>query len=438
MTLILSLICLLGFVFWIIRIYSSKFIKPRLVHFDDGSQYLLNKNMYFLIFTVCTAPFFLSTLSLWRYGLWFMTILILLMRGVVQVKNDSIIYTYYLFLFWLCCTMYYTETIGDGAMVLVKYFFPLLFLWLGYTALDNEKGFLMFLKRVNLIAMIYCVVIGGFSAKFFPEFYGTSVSALFLRCAGFADYLTAIFVVPFVLFWITGKRKYLFCALFMVLSTVMDSVRTGIGGMFLVFVFAVFFKYKFKALPAIFVAGSLFVSVILFVPEVNEKFFGEDAGTVSAGDIVYGDALAQDNINMDGRTAIWNMILERFYYKDPLLGSGIGMTGHYMKDWSKKTGAANLVHNDYIQLIADTGIVGVVLIVFFYITLFLSICRYVLPITTFRILDYSALMAGASMAGVAFSMYYNNVVSHSMTSFVIPFIFMGLYLKTRDLKYNNG
>ena len=34
---------------------------------------------------------------------------------------------------------------------------------------------------------------------------------------------------------------------------------------------------------------------------------------------------------------------------------------------------------------------------------------------------------------IAFSMYYDNVVSHSMSSLVMPFIFLGFFLKSIDI-----
>lgn len=38
------------------------------------------------------------------------------------------------------------------------------------------------------------------------------------------------------------------------------------------------------------------------------------------------------------------------------------------------------------------------------------------------------------MSGVAFSMGYDNVVSHSMTSLIIPFIFIGFFMKYSELE----
>ena len=50
----------------------------------------------------------------------------------------------------------------------------------------------------------------------------------------------------------------------------------------------------------------------------------------------------------------------------------------------------------------------------------------------------SGIMAVSSMAGVAFSMGFDNVVSHSMTSLINPFIFIGFFLKFIDLaKYDS-
>jgi O-antigen ligase len=219
----------------------------------------------------------------------------------------------------------------------------------------------------------------------------------------------------------------------MILSTILESVRTGMGGMLLVFAFAMVLRYKAKAIPGLLFAGALFVSVILFVPEVNEKFFGDDAGKVTATDIVQGDALSLDNINTNGRTYIWNITLEKFYKGHELTGSGLGMASRHLKVLNKLNGSPALLHNDYVQIISDTGIVGITLLILFFITLLLKGVRYVIIRRSSTCIKSTGIMAVSSMAGIAFSMYYDNVVSHSMSSLVMPFIFIGFFLKFIDI-----
>ena len=430
---ILSLIIFLVLVWWIYRIYISKQVKFRAVEVDKGEHYLLSPNMYFVIFTVCTAPIFLGSLSLLKYGLWFMAMLALLFAGKVRMKLEAMTIMYSLFFLWLCYTMTYTTVPRDGAMMLIKYALPMLFLWLGYSALNNEKDLIIFLKVVNFVACVWCLIMGGFAWLFIRPLY------LFIMdyCAvyaAFADFLTAVFIVPIILYWLTKEKKYLFCALWMVLSTVLQAVRTGMGGMMLVFVVALLLKNKVKAIPGLLVAGGLFLSVVLFVPGVNEKFFGEDAGSVSATDIVQGDAMSMDNIEMSGRDSTWEMILEEFYHGNELKGSGLSVAKSYLLSaFLNKETRIGLIHNDYVQLLAETGIIGVSLLALFYISVILSVVRNVLRRTTILV-KLTGIMALSSMAGIAFCMYFDNVVSNSMQSMVMPYIYIGFFLKALDLE----
>ena len=433
---ILSLLIFVVLAIWVGQIYLSGKKKLRLVEVGKKEYYLLSQNMYFVIFTVCTAPIFLGSLSLLKYGLWFMTILALIFVGKVRLKFEAITGMYAVFFLWLCYTMTYTTATYDGFMLLIKYMIPMLFLWLGYSGLRNEKDLIIFLQVVNIVVCVYCFFIGGQGCKLMPWLYYGPIGGQFLKYAGFADFLTSIFVVPIMLYWLTKEKKYILCALWMVLSTVLESVRTGMGGMMLVFVLALLLRYKMKALPGVLFAGALFLGVILFVPEVNEKFFGEDAGKVSATDIVQGDAMSMENINTSGRTGTWEMIMEEFYEGHEIQGSGLGMSTAYLKYLHVTTGAIALLHNDYVQIISDTGVVGVVLIILFYVSILLKGITYVVLKRSSSCVKITGIMAVSSMAGIAFSMYFDNVVSHSMSSLVMPFIFLGFFLKSIDLDAN--
>ena len=433
---ILSLIIFTILCCWIGIIYFSNKKQFRTIQNGRGEGYLLSRNIYFVIFTICTAPIFLTSLSLLKYGLWFAIVLLLLFTGRIRAKFEAITITYIIFFLWLCYTMTYTTTPRDGVMMLIKYFLPLLFLWLGYSAINNEKDLIVLLKVVNITACIYCLFIGGQGCKLMPSLYYNVFKGIFVTYGGFADFLTSIFIVPIMLYWITKEKKYIFCALWMVLSTVLESVRTGMGGMLLVFTFALLLRYKIKAIPGLLFAGVLFISVILFVPEMNEKFFGDDAGQITATEIVQGDALSIDNINTNGRTEIWNTILEKFYKGHEVVGSGLGMASGFLKARHRLTGSVALLHNDYVQILSETGIIGIILLILFYITILLKGIRYVTLKRCSTYVRLTGIMAISSMAGIAFSMYFDNVVSHSMSSLVMPFIFLGFFLKFIDVDEN--
>ncbi len=433
---ILSLIIFIVLCCWIGIIYFSDKKKFRSIYYKNGESYLLSRNMYFVIFTVCTGPVFLGSLSLLKYGLWFAIVLLLLFTGRIRAKFEAITVTYIIFFLWMCYTMTYTTAPRDGVMILIKYSLPMLFLWLGYSAINNEKDLIVLLKVVNIVACVYCLLIGGQGCRLMPWLYWGPIGGIFLKYAGFADYLTSIFIVPILLYWITKEKKYIFCALWIVLSTVLESVRTGMGGMMLVYAFAMALRYKAKAIPGLLFAGSLFVGIILFVPKVNEKFFGDDAGQITATEIVQGDALSLDNIEMSGREYMWQRVKDNCYYGNETFGGGLGTSGRFVKDYGRKHNYLDMMHNDYLQIICDTGLVGIILLTIFYIIVIIKTIYHVIARRSIALVKYTGIMALSSMVGVAFSMYFDNVVSHSMSSLVMPYIFLGFFIKFIDLDEN--
>ena len=429
---ILSLLIFVVLAIWVGQIYFGK-KKLRMVEVGKKEYYLLSPNMYFVIFTVCTAPIFLGSLSLLKYGLWFAVMLALLFVGKVRVKFEAMTVMYSIFFLWLCYTMTYTTVPRDGAMMLIKFSLPMLFLWLGYSGLSNEKDLIIFLKVVNIAACIYCGFMGGFAWIFIRPLYLFSIG-IFSVYAAFADFLTAVFIVPILLYWITKEKKYIFCALWMVLSTVLQSVRTGMGGMLLVFCIALLLKNKAKAIPGLAVAGAMFLSVVLFVPSVNEKFFGDDAGTVSATDIVQGDAMSLENIETSGRESLWEFVLDNCYYGNESFGGGLGTSGRFMKNYGEANDTLDVMHNDYLQILCDAGIVGIVLIALFYLSVVLKVTSNVALRRSSTLVKLTGIMALSSLAGIGFSMYFDNVVSNSMQSMVMPYIYLGFFLKALDLE----
>ena len=435
MSIILSVLIFLTLVLWLGTLFFTKRYKFRMIEYNKKEYYLLSRNMYFVIFTVCTAPIFLSSLALLKYGLWLAVILWLLFSNRVRIVMEPTMVMYLVFFIWLVFAMTYSPVPYDGFMMLVKYALPLFFLWLAYSALNNEKDLIIFLKAVNAAACIYCIFIGGQGATFLRFIYYGPIGNQFATYAAFADFLTALFIVPIILYWLTKENKYIYCALWMVLSTVLESVRTGMGGMVLVFVVALLLRYKTRALPGVIFAGAVFISVILFVPSVNQKFFGDDAGKVTSSDIVRGDALSLDNIQMSGRDTVWEHILDRFYKGHEMRGSGLGVAGRYLKNrWLKKESGVAMMHNDYVQLLAETGIIGVSLLCLFYAFVIIKVVQQVVLTRSGYMVKITGIMALSSMTGIAFSMYFDNVVSNSMQSLIIPYVFLGFFLKMVDME----
>ena len=216
----------------------------------------------------------------------------------------------------------------------------------------------------------------------------------------------------------------------------LQAVRTGMGGMMLVIAVALLLKNKVKAIPGLLVAGGLFFGVVLFVPEVNEKFFGEDAGTVSVSEIMHGEAMSLDKIEKSGREYIWEHTLDNCYRGHELTGKGLGEAEYYSKHIMTEDKNTK-IHNDYIVLLCDTGLVGIILLVLFYFFVIIKVSTHVLRRST-PLVKFTGIMALSSMVGIGFCMYFDNVVSNSMQSMVMPYIYLGFFLKALDMEETNS
>ena len=328
--------------------------------------------------------------------------------------------------------MTYTTAPTDGMMMLVKYSLPMLFLWLGYSSLRSKADLIVLLRVVNFVGCVWCLVIGGFAEKFIPPLY-VFLMGICSTYAGFADFLVAIFIVPILLYWLTKDKKYIYCALWMILSTVLESVRTGLGGMLLVFAFAILLKNKWRAVPGLLMAGAVFVGTILYVPSVKEKFFGDDQN-VSALDVATGEALSFDKIEMNNREYMWERVLENCYKGKEFLGGGLGTSGRFVKNYAAEFSAPEMMHNDYLQLLCDAGKVGIALLILFYLAVILKVSAHVAGRRSSSMVRATGIMALPSMAGIAFCMFFDNVVSNSMQAMVMPYIYLGFFLKALDME----
>ena len=117
---------------------------------------------------------------------------------------------------------------------------------------------------------------------------------------------------------------------------------------------------------------------IIFLNEENEKFFGEEAGKVTAGDIIQGNALSLDNIEMSGREYMWQRVKDNCFYGNETFGGGLGTSGRFVKDYGKAHQTLEVMHNDYLQIICDTGLVGITLLTIFYIMVIIKVMYHVM------------------------------------------------------------
>lgn len=434
MALIINIIAAIILFIIPIRMYQRNDIITAAHPLKDDSLIEINFNLYFLVYSLLTAMVFLGPLSLLKYAFWIGFFLFLIGSRQLEYKFDTIVKSYLLFVVWAAVSAILFSSVKFQAfMMLVKFILPLLYLWLGYSAIKDSDDIFFFMKKVAIGMCVYAAIIGGFSAKFLGPLYGWlnfGSGGLLISYASLADYFSGLIVIPIGLFFITNNKKWIYVTMWVVLSTILESVRTGLGGILLASSFLLVTLFKGKAIPWIAGLSLAAVITVFAVPSLREKMFWDENKTLES--LSVSDANF-DNIRSNARGLIWEVNMRKFYYPHKMTGSGLGES----VEWMKGQSGLKLIHSDYVQILCDLGIIGLILFgIFVVVTLYNILSTSWSPETPY-ILKLLGGMSLGSCAGTFFSMGFDNVVAYAQQSFVIPFVMIGIYLKVKDL-YESG
>lgn len=404
------------------------FMKPMLVSypiFEKGLYYQANQNLSFLLFSIATTMIFLVPLALVKYGIWIVILLFLCITRFQKRICTPLVF-YALFLLWCCYAMTYAVDIPQATNMLSKYILPILYFTLSYNAINDENDLAVFLKYTTLAGVVYAALIGGLTEKVIPPLYsflsfGTGICITY---ASLADFFTGIICVPFCLYAFTQNKKYLWAAAFMMLSTVLAAVRTGIGGTTIALCFFAFIIYKLKSVAYIFLAGALAMGVVMFVPSVNEKMFGHEENNTNIELSVGGKSVA-----MSGREYIWEDALKHCYEGHELKGSGLGSATHFLKT---NYSSLRLMHSDFVTMKCEIGDIGLGFYILFALVTLFSVLSVTSRTSSWVVKVMGAASIG-SFAGIIFSMGFDNVVSYAQQALIFPFVLLGVFYRCIDL-----
>lgn len=104
-----------------------------------------------------------------------------------------------------------------------------------------------------------------------------------------------------------------------------------------------------------FVIGSLILIIaiaLFYTPIFQERFFGEDGGTLAQ--------VKSGDFSSSGRFTAWPVLFEEVKRR-PWLGAGVSSSGIFVKAvW----GQANKPHNDYLRILLEQGIIGLLCLIY--------------------------------------------------------------------------
>lgn len=324
---------------------------------------------------------------------------------------------YVIFLLWLLVGLFYTPSIAYGVRVILKYLYPLLIALTASAVVHDEEVFLKSSLGARTVATV-CLIIG------FIPFSGLIIPGVFWYGTAQAIHFISMCVLCLALFFYMGhKRKDVLMAVLFTLPCLLWVFRTSIMGTVVSLMAFSLFRYKLKALPVIAVIGIMGICSVFFIPVVKEKMFKSDEVTLT--DFMNG-RVKRDDIESNARFAMWEHFERRFYNGKELQGSGTGACQHYFYNHFL-FGGLKVMHSDIVQMKCDNGLIAVIL----YYTAILMMIAHAFSVFLRRhspCIKVCAITAGASLAGVAVTMYSDNVVNYSMCTLAYPFGFYGMLL----------
>lgn len=336
-----------------------------------------------------------------------------------RVKLSWPMWLFVIFIVWEVYGLTYTTSKSYGIRMLLKYIYP--FLFAIFAARVVKDGVVMvsaaiWARRIATIAVCLTLIppIRLLVGQFFWFQAALTTSIITMAIFSFA-------MVEFS----DEKKKNLWWGLFFCLPCLILVFRTDIFGT--VVALATFFvlKYRVKGLPIAAALGILGLCSMFYIPAVkNKMFFRPDEVTMT--DYISGD-YDENNVRTNMRKFMWEDAEKRFFMDHEIKGSGTGTVQHFFYEVAKDSRRGGQLHNDFLVLKCDNGMIGLFLFGLSYFAVTLH-CIYLYHKSRNTYTRMAAMVAGASLMGVFVTMYSDNTLSYSMCTLSFPWGFYGMAL----------
>lgn len=356
---------------------------------------------------------------------------LLCILGIMKTRDKVIWSTplklYLLFLIWVIIGCFYTPSAMFGVRMFLKYLYPFLIALFASCVVKNSeiafKGMLG--DRVTATIVLLSVFVPGIGLLFQSVFWNRA--ALTTHFITLCMFSLAVYVLGI------QKKKNLLWFIVFALPCFLWAFRTGILGLAIGLAAFSFAKYRLQSIPFIVAIAVLALCSIFYIPKIKKKmFFNPDEVTMV--DYLTGN-VHENNINTSGRNEMWKKVTP-FYENNKLIGSGTGRVQKYFYTEIIGFGRGGQLHNDFLLMLCDNGLIGFVLYILSYLGVLLH-CTWIYKQTNNRELKALSLTAGASLCGVLITLYSDNSVSYSMCTLSYPWGLYGMVLSLKNAGNEN-
>ena len=348
---------------------------------------------------------------------------LLCLIGIARSPNKTVftfpMALFVVFLLWEIIGLYYTPMPSYGVRMLLKYVYPLLIALFASSVVRDPEIFMKasLAGRITAALSILCWMVPGL-IMLVPGVWWN-------RAALATHYIVWCMFSLAMAYFSNQKMKNIWWAILFALPCFVWVFRTDIMGLAIALSAFFFVKYRLKAAPIIALIAILSVCSIFYIPAIkNKMYFRPDEVTLT--DFLTGN-VDENNINTSGRKLMWEDV-ENWFYKDhELIGSGTGRVQTYFYEEAEGWRRGGQVHNDFLVLKADNGLIGLGLYLLCYAAILLH-CAKIYKKSRNPYVRMCALVAGSSLLGILVTMYSDNTLSYSMATLSFPWGFYGMAL----------
>ena len=362
--------------------------------------------------------------SIWLLGLICLSVFVLLRSHAFSSRITGPEVACLFFLGWCVFQSLRMDDFLFSTRMFLKLLYPLLVMMLARTLIRTPESAQRLLKWVMGAAFGAYLLLGGPLILLWPQGVWT-IAPLFWVGAAFADHTAIMTVLALVCWRLFRQQRYLIFAVLLAIVPVWMGVRTGIVATAMgvgLFALIEFGRRSVPLLAGVYVA----TAVALFaMPQTRAKMF-YDADKVDSSQLIFRpDQISMDDVNSSGRFTMWGVVMDKFFWPDPFLGSGLGATQKWF--YSGGYGDLRVEHSEFVRLLSDTGLVGLVLYVTAVLVGAASGWR-----TSRTACDPTARSLGVA-AACAFPTFlvcmgFDNVLNYALPAGQYPFAFVGLAL----------
>ena len=311
----------------------------------------------------------------------------------------KVMWVYIAFLVWITFSLLYTPHLLTGLRLLFKLLYPLfvfvLYKWLERQGEVDEKWLIRvllwtFIVTTSLIYITYFAGIHFISSETEINVYSSLVSPTgFFRFSSSLGYTPnplglVMAVATLIAVYALLKHKHkLLATLSMFLTFIIMFLtysRMAFATFFIAVIALLFMEKKY-----VYAGITLLLCVLLFflTPYYQRTFFEQfdaslygdrferedpEEGVLRRGDRESGSgdrvSLGAFHLNLQGRELFWVPVWSSFV-ESPIVGHGLGSSEELLKRTYPNRSSLYAVHNDYLRIAADTGLIGLILFVVF-------------------------------------------------------------------------